>query len=58
MPPLRHLHKLCPHEETTAGSLSHGDQRCQLLISHLLKGTQQTGLEEHLNKQKIKMNVG
>ncbi len=53
VPPLRHLHKLLSHEVTTAESLSHGDQRCKLFISHLLKGTQQTGLEEHLHKQNI-----
>ena len=53
MPPLHHLHKLLSHEVSTAESLSHGDQRCQLFISHLLKGTQQTSLEEHLKKQKI-----
>ena len=52
MPPLCHLHKLLSHEVTTAESLSHGDQSCQLFISHLLKCTQQTGLEEHLDKQK------
>ena len=58
MPPLCHLHKLCSHEVTTAQSLSHGDQSCQFFISHLLKDTQQTSLEEHLIKHKIKMNVG
>lgn len=56
MPPLHHLHKLLSHEITTAESLSHCDQSCQLVISHLLKGTQQTSLEEHLNIQKIKMD--
>ena len=48
MPPLHHLHKLLPHLETTAESLNHSDQSCQLLISHLLKSTQQTSFEEHL----------
>ncbi|KAG5272513.1 hypothetical protein AALO_G00166370 [Alosa alosa] len=31
-----------------AESLSHCDQGSQFLISHLLKGTQQTSFEEHL----------
>lgn len=52
LPPLHHFDKLLSHEETTADSLSHGDQRCQLFISHLLKGTQETSLEEHLNDHK------
>ena len=57
VPLLHHLHKLPSHEETTAERLSHGDKRCQFFISHFLKGTQQTSLEEHLIKQKMKMNV-
>lgn len=52
IPPLRHFDILLSHEETTADSLSHGDQSCQLFISHLLKGTQETSLEEHLNDHK------
>ena len=49
MPDCHHLHKLLPHEVTTDKSLSHGDQLSKRLISHLLKDTQQTSFEEHLN---------
>lgn len=49
-PPLHHLGELSPHEESTAESLDHADQRGQLLISHLLQDTQQTGFEEHLTQ--------
>lgn len=51
LPPLHHFYKLPSHEETTANSLSHCDQGCQFLISHLLKSTQQTSLEEHLDHE-------
>ena len=48
-PPSRHhLDKLCPHEETSAESLSHCDQLHQFLISHLLQSSQQSSLEEYL----------
>lgn len=49
MPSLHHLHKLSSHEVTTAQSLCHGNKRCKFFISHLLKSTQQTSLEEHLS---------
>lgn len=48
LPPLDHLHILPPHEKTSAQGLSHGHQRSQFLISHLLQSTQQTSFEEHL----------
>ena len=49
VPYCRHLDKLLPHEVSSCESLSHCDQSEQLLISHLLQGTQQTSFEEHLN---------
>ena len=49
VPPCHHLDKLLPHDVASCQSLSHGDQGCQLLVSHLLQDTQKTGLEEHLN---------
>ena len=52
IPSLHHLNKLLSHDVSTTQSLSHGDQRRQLFISHLLKSTQQTSLEEHLSNQR------
>ena len=52
IPCLKHLHIVLPHEETTTECLNHSDQRRQLLISHLLKSTQKTSFEEHLNVRK------
>ena len=49
VPPLHHLDKLLPHEVTSCESLSHADQSKQLFISHLLKDSQETSFEEHLN---------
>ena len=49
IPPLRHLHVFLSHDKTSGCSLNHPDQSCQLLISHLLKSTQKTSFEEHLN---------
>ena len=48
IPPLHHLDKLLPHKVTSTEGLSHCHQLSQFLISHLLKGTQQTSFEEHL----------
>ncbi|KAL1004976.1 hypothetical protein UPYG_G00052910 [Umbra pygmaea] len=44
--------ELSPHEEPTAKSLQHADQRGQLLISHLLQDTQKTSFEEHLRHRR------
>ena len=52
IPPLRHLHVFLSHDITSGCSLNHPDQSCQLLISHLLKSTQKTSFEEHLNVRK------
>ncbi len=45
---MHHFGKFSSHEETSAESLSHCDQLNQLLVSHLLKSTQQSSLEENL----------
>ena len=52
IPPLCHLHILLSHDITSACSLNHSDKSSQLLISHLLKSTQKTSFEEHLNVRK------
>ena len=49
LPYCQHLDILLPHEVTSCESLSHADQSKELFISHLLKDTQQTSFEEHLN---------
>ena len=49
VPPSHHLDILLPHEVTSCESLSHADQSKQLFISHLLKDSQETSFEEHLN---------
>ena len=51
LPPLHHLDKLLPRDISPGESLSHCDQDCQLVISHLLKLTEQASLEEHLGRR-------
>ena len=48
VPPLHHLYKLSPHEETSTETLCHGYQGSKFFIPHLLQSTQQTSFEEDL----------
>lgn len=58
VPFLSHLLQLLHHEFASAGGLNLGEEPGQTNIPHLLQGTQETCLEEHLEEEQRRRGRG